>query len=202
MTPRPIFKDTRQALRFAYMIEHLPAREGGSLGRQLERMQIEETGIIPARDESSISFAGLSDQEIRGQCSLIRASVEHHLPGPENWSVRSKWGATEIERGPDRAIIRACFTRDRIEAMTRMAEYAEASLAQSRTTCLWLIARVCAESDEVRPTLRQIEEASGCPKSTAERAEKRIKRMLSTFTNLAVDRLTPLFLRDGLVPQD
>ena len=201
MTPsRPIFQSTQQAISFSYMISSLPARDGGALGKLLERMKIEATGMQEIRESSSVSFAGLTDMEVRGQCAMVRAAVENLLPSPESWAIRSRFGVAYIDRAPDKTIKSASFGPDRTRSMRQLANYVAPALAPlSDITALMLVARVCGECDELRPTFRAIEADTGTPKSTAERAEKKVKHRVRMLINLGIDRLTPIFQRDGLV---
>jgi hypothetical protein len=204
MTPtRAIFRSTQQAIAFSYMVSTLPARDGGALGKLLDRMQLEATGKLEEREVSSISFAGLSDMEVRGQCAMVRAAVENLLPSPESWAIRARFGVAFIDRASDRTIKSATYGPDRTRAMRNLAKYLAPSLDTiSSDAILMLIARTCGECDELRPTFRQIEAEVGTPKSTAERAEKKVKHRVRNLVNLGVDRLTPLFERDGLVGDD
>lgn len=196
----PIFRNTSQAIAFSYMIAALPAREGGGLGRMLERMKVEATGVIEDREVSSISFAGLNDLEVRAQCAMVRAAVENTLPAPESWAIRSRLGGADIRRGPDGVITRASYAPPRIEAMHRLSGYiGTAYPSLSPEAVLLLIARVCGDCDQLRPTFRRIEEEAGGSKSGLERAEKAVKKRIRELVNLGTERLTPAFVRDGLV---
>lgn len=200
MTQRPIFQSTQQAIFFSYMVSSLPARDGGALGKLLDRMKLEATGIQEAKEPSTVSFAGLTDMEVRGQCAMVRAAVENLLPPPESWAIRSRFGVAFIDRGTDKKIKSASFGPDRTRSMRQLANYlAPAFTPMTDSALLLLVARVCGECDELRPTFRQIEADTGTSKSTAERAEKKVKHRVRMLVNLGVDRLTPIFQRDGLV---
>lgn len=200
MTTTGIFRDVRQALSFSYVMATIPAREGGKLGRLLDRLKLEATGVLEARELSSIRFDGLDEMEVRGQCALVRATVEHHLPQPEAWAIRSRFGEVHIRRSPSREVIAASYGVDRTRMMIELARYlAPAYASVSPDAMLLVIARICGDCDELRPTFRRIEAETGLPKSTAERLEKNVRTRINTLTRLACDRLEPMFLRDGLV---
>lgn len=198
---QPIFTNTRQAIGFAYLMATLPAREGGKLGKLLDRMKLEATGLLERRELSSINFAGLDDMEVRGQCAMIRSAVDH-LPGPERWSIRSRFGEVHIQRAQDRSIARASYGVERTQAMLDPSAYLQPAMGElSVSTTLLLVARVCGDCEELRPSFRQIEAETGTSKSTAERWEKKVRARLNSLVNVGVDRLTPAFARDGLVPE-
>ena len=203
MNTRPIFQTTQQAIFFSYMLSNLPARDGGTLGRILDKMKLEATGMLEEREISSVSFAGLNEMEVRGQCAMVRAAVENLLPPPESWAIRSRYGVAFIDRNAERKVVSASFGPDRTRSMRNLAKYLAPSFdAVNSDAMLLLIARTCGECDELRPTFRQIEAEAGTPKSTAERAEKKVKQRTRVLVNLGIDRLTPLFERDGLVGMD
>ena len=200
MQNRAIFRSTHQAISFAYMMSTLPARDGGALGKLLDRMKLEATGMQEVREASSVSFSGMTDMEVRGQCAMVRAAVENLLPPPESWAIRSRHGVAYIERGTDKKVKSASFGPDRTRSMRQLAHYlAPAFVPIPESTMLLLVARVCGECDELQPTFRQIEADTGTSRSTAERAEKKVKLRVRALVNLGVERLTPIFQRDGLV---
>lgn len=204
MTSRPIFKSAQQAIAFSYMMAGLPAREGGGLGKMLDRMKLEETGIAEPRGEpSSISFAGLNEMEIRGQCAMVRSAVETMLPHPESVAIRSRFGAADIKRGPGGRIARATYGFERTEAMRQLSRYMAPMLPTlPPEALLLLIARVCGECEQLRPTFRRIEEECGSSKSALERAEKKLKQHIRRLAGIGIDRLAPMFIRDGLIPAE
>ncbi len=203
MQGRPIFQSTYQAITFSYMVESLPVREGGTLGRQLEKMKALLTGVVDERELSSISFAGLNEMEIRGQCAMIRAAVQDLIAPPESWAIRSRFGPVHIYRGPDKEISSASFGEDRARAMRKLANYLAPNFSQlSGNAILLLIARINGETEKLRPTFRQIEQEAGSSKSTLERVEKIIKSRLRILINMGIDQLTPIFQRDGVISAD
>ena len=197
---QPIFRNTSQAIAFSYLMAQLPAKEGGALGKMLDRMKLEATGVLEARELSSISFAGLSDMEIRAQCAMVRYAVESLLPPPESWAIRARMGGADIQRGPGGHIVRANFTPARIKVLRQLAAYVGPSHPTLGVDAVMLVlARICGDCDQLRPTFRRIEEEAGSSKSALERAEKGMKKRIRELVNLGVDRLTPGFVRDGLV---
>jgi hypothetical protein len=198
-----IFKSTQQALHFSYMLLSQPSRDGGQLGRMLERMELDATGIRKSREMSTVNFAGLTELDIRAQCSMVTARVQSALPSPEAWAIRSKYGCTEVRRDKSGQIIAASFGKDRADAMLYISEYLQPSFESVPVGAMpYLVARICGENDLVRPTFRAIESAFGLNISTATRAEKRVKVRIRELCNMGCDKLTPDFVRDGLVQKD
>lgn len=194
-----IFKSTQQAVFFSFLIEAQPARDGGSLGMLLDRLKLEATGMREIKEVSTINFSGLRDLEIRGQAAMVRSAVMH-LPSPESWALRSRYGASNLQRGADRSIIRAGFSQDRAYAMMQLASYLEPAFGTlSNMAILLLVARVCGECDELRPRFEAIVKEAGSSLGTLHKYEKQIKVRVRSLCNVGIDRLTPNFVRDGLV---
>lgn len=198
-----IFQSTQQAIHFSYIVTNMPPKSSGGLGEILDRMKLEATGMREEREVSTVCFAGLSELDIRAQCAMVRSAVEKSLPPPESFALRSRWGYSMIRRGPGGSIISANYGDDRARSMRRLALYLGISFPNlSSRALLLIIARVCGDCDQLIPTFRQIEQDCGTSRSTVERYEKIIKKRIRELVNLGVNRLTPAFVRDGLVIEE
>lgn len=199
MERNAVFRSAQQAVFFAYMIGGLPAREASAFAKLLDRLKLEATGEFDVREASSVNFSGLSDIEVRGQCAMVRAAVEM-LPDLESWALRARYGVAFIKRDGNRQIVSASYGGDRTRSMRNLAlRLAPAFGDANASAVMLLIARLKGECDELRPTFRQIEAETGLSKSSAERLEKRLKHRLRELENAGLDRLTPGFVRDGLI---
>lgn len=198
----PIFKSTSQAIHFSYLIEAYEIGSESTTGKMM-RKHLEEMGLATGeREESTIDFGGLSALEIRGQAAMIRSSVSTNLKGAEGWAIKAKFGTTKtIERsGSPKSYV---FAVERIDAMRKLANYLTPMFMQqsvSEQSILWLVARACGEVEAVRPTFRDIEELGFGSKSQLCRVYPQLKKMITGLETRAIDQLTPLFKREGIVP--
>ena len=194
-----IFKSTQQAIYFSFLIESQPARSGGELGKLLDRLQLEATGIRQAKEAGSIDFSGLRDLEIRGQAALVRAAVGR-LPKSESLAIRSRFGAANPQRNAENKIVSAGYTNDRVNALAGLASYlAPAYGALDGTSVFLLVARICGDCEELKPTYRAMESESKVSARTLGRFEEKIKKRIRALCNSGIESLTPNFVRDGLV---
>ncbi|HEY8355032.1 MAG TPA: hypothetical protein VIK69_08465 [Methylophilaceae bacterium] len=196
-----IFRSTSQALHFAYLIQAYEVGAESVMSKVIRRM-LETLGIMDGTHEpSTVSFGGLSPLEIRGQCALIRLSVETCLPPPEAWAIKARYGITKIieRKGEPRAY---AFAEYRISAMRSLADYLAPSFPSvPRQAIMWLIAKSCGENPATRPSFRDIEELTGGSKSELHRVYPLVKERIRVLENLGTDRLTPIFAREGIVPE-
>ncbi|MCA3186863.1 MAG: hypothetical protein INH13_25220, partial [Cupriavidus sp.] len=93
-----IFRSTEQALHVSYLVLSMPPRQGAPFRNMLIQLleALEETtnqqqawleqlrGVAAG---STINFAGLSPDEIRGQCSMVTGAVRDRLPSQEMAAV-------------------------------------------------------------------------------------------------------------------
>jgi hypothetical protein len=194
----PIFQDARQAIQFAYVLEGMPAKQDSVLGKAM-RKALEEAGMLEPVEKGSICFDGMNDLEVRGQCALIRLAVEALLPAPEAWAVKSRYGHTHIHTNPDRSR-EFFFSEGRKEAMRNLIEYLAPSFSTTpRAALMLLVARYCAENDQLRPSLRLIEKEGGSSKSALQRTDKAVKGHIRRLIDQGVQRLEPAFIREGLI---
>jgi hypothetical protein len=108
-----------QALYVSFLMETLPVRERGQLDRMVSVL-MREAGIIEApaceRDPRAVNFSGLSPEEVRGQCAMVRAIVDDHLPGHERDVVHATYGYQVRKAGGVRGVVRyvepLLFTHD------------------------------------------------------------------------------------------
>jgi hypothetical protein len=144
-----------------------------------------------------VDFGDLSALEVRGQCAMIRAAVQTRLPEPEAWAVRARYGINEI--AVDGGARRRVFSRDRYEAILHLSDWMQPSFPAINPMAVDLLVaravdrRVCAVS------YRQMAEQLGASKDTWGRALKLVSERLHALENMAIDRLTPVFIADGIV---
>lgn len=198
----PIFQNTSQAIHFSFLIEAYEPGSESATGKMMRR-HMEEMGLATGeREESTIDFGGLTALEIRGQAAMIRSAVNSHLNQVEAWAIKAKFGTTKtVEKlGTPKAYV---FSAERIDAMRNISRHIAPVFMHhsvSEKSVLWLVAKACGEIEAVRPTFRDIEELGHGSKSTLCRVYPQLKKMLKSLENRAIDQLTPLFIREGIVP--
>lgn len=197
-----IFKSTSQAIHFSYLIEAYEPGAESAMGKII-RKRMQELGLENNDGvESTVDFDGLNALEVRGQAAMIRGAINTKLTHAESWAVKAKYGLTRVteRKGLKKSY---SFTSERIDAMRNLSAYiapAFASHGLAERSVLWLVAKACGEIEAVRPSFRDIEELTGASKSQLCRVYPDVKKMLRGLEQRAVDRLTPLFKKEGIVP--
>lgn len=191
-----IFKSTAQALHVAYLVMSEPARERMAFRLALIRI-MESVGTLNKRQAAfldyligeksgTVNFDGLDALEVRGQCALITAAVVHHLTPAER---RAIW-------------VRYSKTVERKEGVIWLSKSLRAKLNLSNLDAIrYLVAEQSLPKDERDPekTFKYISEQTEIPIRTLERAAMLIRKHLRQLENSAIDKLTPMFERDGVV---
>lgn len=190
-----IFRSTSQALHFAYLIEAYEVAVESVMSKAIRRLMM-ECGIW--RDEpSTVNFGGLNALEVRAQCAMIRAAVRNRLPAPEAWAVQARYGINEIvlEDGERRPV----FSRERYDAIQNLSTWIAPSLRGMNVMAIDLLVARAVDKRVADVSFRQMAEQMGMSKSTWQRALADVRARLRGLENMAVDRLSPAFIDDGLV---
>ncbi|SPA17221.1 hypothetical protein [Cupriavidus taiwanensis] len=105
---RPVFVDTDTALRLSFAVLAGEVRMPCSLRQVLIRMlEAEPSGTAQQRlwlDEllgepsGLVDFAGLTANEIRGQCALVVAAAAHRLTEAEHFAMLARYAQSYHER--------------------------------------------------------------------------------------------------------
>lgn len=196
MTGSPIFQTTSQALHFSFLMEALEASSESIMAKVL-RAHLMKMGLW-VTEPSTVNFEGLNALEIRGQCAMVRNIVRDYLPGPESWQVISKYSLTRTYPKPD-GDVGFYFTDDRATAIKKLARWLEPDLKIHIGSILLLVTRQVCEVSTQKPTLAEIAKLHDISEMTASRYAKKIAVRLSELEALAIDRLEPIFERDGLI---
>ncbi|MFC7514579.1 hypothetical protein ACFQUU_06145 [Herbaspirillum sp. GCM10030257] len=201
MNDEPIFTSTGQALSVSFLIMSVEARQKNAFRLVLMRI-IESVEEPSARlrawykelqgEPGTVNFAGLDPYEVRGQCAMVAREVQDHLPAPERDVV---WRSTDSKK-------------------RRAREYS-ASLATSGRSSPLLTRLPCAlvygyfDSNLRKPkdekknigglSYQEISEERGIHVKTLKRANSIIAGTSNILMEMAHERLTPMFLRDGLI---
>lgn len=180
----PIFRSVDQALHVAFLMEILPVRERGQMGRIIARMMV-EAGVTAGRSEAgSVNFGGLSPLEVRGQCAMIRAAVRDLLPAHETAAIHA-WFSYQC---------------DKAAGVRGVVSYAGALLsvghADARLAMGWAVFGTDAQRKGF--TAAAIAREWAIPAKTVERDVATIKRTARRLKEAAVDALADVFRRDGV----
>ncbi|WP_194720808.1 hypothetical protein [Noviherbaspirillum malthae] len=199
MNDEPIFTSTGQALAVAFLVMAHEPRQGSPFRKAiLQIMESLETmtksqqawfdqlqGVRSA--SSTINFGGLTSDEIRAQCSMITQTVYDHLPDPERFAVLARF-AYQVEKAQGVAGL-AEYVRPSIRITDQIAIRA---LVYGHTT---------PKQREKGLSYTEISRERGIPVITLRRTAAVIAKTTRLLEDMAIERLTPMFARDGVVPK-
>ena len=194
-----IFRSTSQALHFAYLIEAYEVSVESIMSKAM-RIIMMELGLWNTGEPSTVNFGGLNALEVRAQCAMIRAAVRSRLPAPEAWAIQARYGINEIilEDGQRKPV----FSRERYDAIMRLGDWLAPAFSNFNPLAVdLLVARAC-DKRVVDVTFRQMSENFGLDHSTYAYALKRVRGKLEDLEKMAINRLEPAFMADGLVEPD
>lgn len=180
-----VFQSVGQALAVSYLMEILPVTQKVSTQMLIEWLQ-QQAGVRPEARESTLNFSGLSPLEVRAQCSLVRAAVEHHLPGPERDVILARFGQQASKARGVSGVAQYCKALTTIES-----DIALKALA-------WSIYHPAKRAQD-RWSLRDIEAETGVHHNKLQRAGAAIRATGESLRKMAERRLQDLFERTGLV---
>lgn len=178
-----IFQSAGQALHVAYMMEVLPVRQKSFAIAMMEQAQ-REKGIFEPKARSTIDFEGLNDLEARGQCAMVRLTVEEHLNKDLQNVVKAMYAHQVKKAQAVRAVRDLC-----LHALTIKDD--RATLAMT-----W---RQFADF-EMRKGLsvRKIADEYGLAKSTVFDDAMRIREKVANWEAEAVSHLDEIFVLTGV----
>jgi hypothetical protein len=183
-TEAPIFSSVQQALHFSFLMETLPVTQKSSMQTMIDRM-LEEMGIVQEREIVTINFGGLSAIEIRGQCAMVRGVVIHHLPQPEADAIHARYASQTLKASGVRGV----------------RDYSQPLLSTSgdlpTLAMAWSLFATVKQRDGL--STQKIADEFGLGKSTVAKDVLSIRRTARMLENRAIERLTPLFERSGLM---
>lgn len=180
-----IFRNVEQALHVAFLMDILPVRERGQLDRMIEQL-MREAGIMPAREphDGTVNFGGLSSLEVRGQCAMIRAAVQDHLPQHQACAVWARWGHQTTKSAGVRGLVEYC-------GPLLSVGHPDARLAMG-----WAIFGTEAQRREI--TGAEIARGWSLNERAVQRDIGKIKRAARAAQEAALDALEGIFKRDGV----
>ena len=196
MSDRPIFRSTSQALHFAYLIEAYEVSVESIMSKAM-RIIMMELGLWNTGEPSTVNFGGLNALEVRAQCSMIRAAVRSRLPAPEAWAVQARYGINEIILADGQR--KPVFSRERYDAIMRLGDWLAPSFTNFNPLAVDLLVARAVDKRVADVTFRQMADELGLSKSGWHRALNDVKQRIEALENMAINRLEPAFVADGLV---
>lgn len=185
----PVFSSVHQALSFSFMVEQYEMAQKSNTQTVIEDLMKQNGEWLdrPARSERSINMGGLGRLEVRAQCAMVRAAVQHHL-----------------HHQPERAAIHARFAYQMVKAegVRDLRDYCLA-MCTSRSkdvilALIWAIYRPGRRKGDGW-SLKSIEKDYGVAKSILQRDQVVLRGACTTLENMALGRLGTLFEDKGLV---
>jgi len=189
----PVFVTVGQALHVAFLMEVLPPTQKGPTQIFIEDMMRRRFNLDQlSATERRLNTSGLSPLELRGQCAIIRACVQDHLPAPERAAVWSRYGHHRTKVEGVRGLVAY------LGSMCPM-QHREAQLALT-----WAIYTPRAVTPDRHGrsrdwSLRDISKRYDVPRSTLGETRQLIKQHGQRLESVGEDRLGELFDRTGLV---
>lgn len=186
-----VFRSTMQAIHVSYMLASLPATQKGNTQSIIEWMR-DRAGkpeiAIPS-ELRSVNFHGLTREQVRGQCAMVRASVERLCLAPEIHALRGMFASDHTKA----------------EAVRYMADYLQDHGLESRELkmhLLWWVNMTEQQRREAGLTLRAIEGRYAKDHVTLSRVAGRLSKVLSSLRNQGAKRVNGHFVASGLVCSD
>jgi hypothetical protein len=193
-----IFQNTGQALHVSFLIMSIEARQKNSLRQALIQI-IESVELPSARLKSwleqlrgvssgTVNFAGLDPYEVRAQCAMVTQVVRDHLPGPERDAVWARY-SNQVERGA---------------GVIGIGDYVRPQLPFGDEIAIRALVYAHFQPDlrDRGLSYQEISKERGIHTKTLKRATVIIANTTRILENMAVERLTPMFERDGLIESD
>lgn len=194
MNDEPIFTSVGQALSVSFLIMSVEARQKNAFRLVLMRI-IESVEEPSARlrawywelqgEQGTVNFDGLDPYEVRGQCAMVTRAVHDHLPAPERDAVWARYGQQK-EKG---------------EGVIGFARYIRPQLTISDDIAIRALVYGFFDPTQRKKGLsyQEISTERSIHVKTLKRANSVIAGTSNILLEMAHDRLTPMFRRDGLV---
>lgn len=184
----PIFRSVGQALWFSYMIEQHEMSQPSPTQTVIKDL-LKRSGEwldAPTPAERTVNFSGLTPMEVRGTCAMVRGMVKDHLTEPERFAVEARYA----------------YQRARAVAVRGLRDYFEALCKTSSRDALLALTWAAYMPSKRKGdgwSLDSISREYGTAKSVLHRDQKLIRERAGKLEAMALDRLFPLFTKDGLV---
>jgi len=186
-----VFRSTGQALHVSFLMEILPSTQKGGTQIVIESLKRAQF-VIDCAGMHTINSSGLSPLELRGQCAMVRGSVDHHLPETERAVVWARFG----------------HQLRKAHGVLRLSAYLAALVplsGEALKALTWSCFVPMGTGRDRRNgrrndwSLRKLERQYGVPKATLHDARQAIRYHAGHLEREAESRLQALFERTGLI---
>lgn len=203
-----VFSDVSQAVHVAYVVMAQGASHGAPLRKALLRV-MEEVRLdseqqrhwldqLRGERSSTVNFEGLSQLDIRAQCSMVAQAVRTKLPDAEKWVLQAKYGHTDYE--DEQGVRRFAFSAERIAAIYGLSQWFAPLLPKIPVLALdCMLGRMFANHIRIDITSRALAEQFGGNHTQYVRASATLKQHVRTLETQALKRLAPYFQKHGLI---
>ncbi len=199
----PVFKTVGQALFIAFIMEITPLSTPSPTETLIRDLMKQRYGEAPVpQSERSINLGGMTPLELRGQCALIRATVNDHLAGQERDAIYARFGHKYTRALGVRNL------RDHYQTLCN-SRHAEAILAllwaiyvpgirqnPGETAQAFNLRRARRSNDW---SIRGIEKTYGVDRGVLHRDQQMLRKLCLGVELLAQDKLEELFVRTELI---
>jgi hypothetical protein len=186
-TEQAVFQSVEAALFFSYLIESVPVLQQSPTSIVLHRLLKMAGSDVGADVFRPINFDGLTHLEVRAQCAMVRAAVEHHLPVPEADAVKARYGW----------LGQPC----KAEGIAGVRNYCLPMLSikgeEPTIAMAWGVFGEKRQREFL--SVRLIADEFGLAKSSVGRDMQRLRTTERALLNRAIERLKPMFEQQGVV---
>ena len=157
-----------------------------------------------------VNFSGLRGEEIRAQCAMITQAVRTKLPDAERWVLQAKYGQVEYEdidlgdkqlppTEQPRVQRRYAFSPERIAAIKGLSDWFAPMFPRMNPLAIdFMLGRMYARHKKIEISSRDLATQFGGNYKQYLRATSKMKAHLTQLEALAVARLEPLFVENGV----
>lgn len=209
----PVFKTVGQALFHGFIMEITPPSTPSPTDLAIKDLMEKRYGLpaVPI-GERSVNLGGMSPNEFRAQCAMIRAAVQDHLGGHERDTIWARFGhQTRRHEGKTIPGWRPIGVRNLRD------HYASLCNTRSQDAILALIWAIYVPGVRQFPgesarafnlrrekrvsewSLRSIEKSYGVGKDVLHRDQQMLRKLLNGVEMLAQTKLEALFIETNLI---
>lgn len=189
-----VFSSVGQALFVSFLMEVLPPTQKGATELVIDELKRRHFNLEAKSDnERTLNMRGLSPLELRGQCAMVRAVVQDHLPQPERVAIWSRYGHQRTKAEGVRGIteyLRGLYSMPHGEAVLAItwAIYVPRNTPRDRST-----------GRKEDWSLRTLAERYRVDRRVLAENQRQIRHHAQQLERAGEQRLSGLFDRTGLV---
>lgn len=204
MNDEAVFKSIGQALYTAFSMEFTEPSLKGGTQLMIEDMMEQRYGLPPVpKSERNINLSGMSPDEFRAQCRLMRESVKKTLAAQERDTICARFGYQQTRADAIMALREhfesLCSTRSRDALLALIIGIYMPGMRQyhDETPQQFNLRRTRREQ---RFSLRSLEREYGVSKSALHRDQQLLSKLCNAIELRAQARMEEVFIKSGLLP--